>query len=106
MNTKQKVLFVVWMMAATVMFLLALESFAGEVTYTKDVKPIFQKRCESCHGVNWSDKNWMDYDTAFKFKDKIKKRTENNTMPPGNNTAMTTEERLVVIQWVDDGGKK
>ena len=75
-------------------------------TYTKDVQPILKTHCSSCHNAGWAEKNWMDYDTALKNKDKIKLRVENQTMPPGNTTNMTAEERKVIIQWVDEGGKK
>lgn len=80
--------------------------FESSVTYTKDAKPIFEKRCSSCHNANWSDKNWMDYQTAAQNKDKIKLRVENQTMPPGNTTGMTKEEREKLIRWVDGGAKK
>lgn len=77
----------------------------AEITY-KDIKPILENRCAQCHNSNWADKNWMDYDTAKKNADKIKLRVENKTMPPGNNTQMTEDERKKVIQWVKDGAKK
>lgn len=79
---------------------------SSDVTYTKDAKPIFQKHCSNCHNSNWADRNWMDYETAFKYKDKIKFRTENQTMPPGNPTNMTKAERQVIVDWVNGGGKK
>jgi uncharacterized membrane protein len=78
----------------------------ADLTYTKDIRPIFEKRCANCHSSNWPDKNWMDYETAKKNKDRIKFRVENKTMPPGNSTNMTEEERKKVIQWVKDGAKK
>jgi uncharacterized membrane protein len=81
-------------------------SMNGELTYTKDAKPIFKKHCASCHSSSWPDKNWMDYDTAFKNKDKIKLRVENKTMPPGNITDMTESERNTIIEWVNQGAKK
>ena len=77
-----------------------------DVTYTKDAKPIFQKHCSNCHNQGWVDKNWMDYDTAFKNMDKIKLRVDNHSMPPGNTTNMTKEERKTIVDWVDGGGKK
>jgi uncharacterized membrane protein len=79
---------------------------ATNLTYTTDIKPIFEKRCSQCHNANWADKNWMDYDTAYKNRDKIKLRVENQTMPPGNSTNMTKEERDKVIKWVKEGAKK
>jgi len=79
---------------------------AAETTYTKDVQPIIEKRCSQCHNANWADKNWMDYDTAFKHRDMIKLRVQNESMPPGNTTEMTKEERATIIKWVDGGAKK
>lgn len=79
----------------------------GEVTYTKDIKPIFEKHCASCHNSGWADKNWMDYDTAKKNSLKIKDRVfVVKDMPPGNLTEMTDKERETVAQWVDQGAKK
>jgi len=79
---------------------------SADITYTKDVRPIIQNRCSQCHNQNWPDKNWMDYDIAFKNKDKIKLRVQNQTMPPGNSTGITKEERKTIIDWVDGGGQK
>jgi uncharacterized membrane protein len=81
-------------------------TMSNSPTYTKDIKPIFEKRCAQCHNSNWPARNWMDYNTAKQFKNQIKLRVENKTMPPGNNTQMTEDERKKVIQWVKDGAKK
>lgn len=78
----------------------------SSITYTKDIQPIFQDKCVLCHNSSMPDKDWMNYELAFKNKDKIKKRLEERTMPPGNVTQMTEEERKLVIQWVDEGGRK
>jgi uncharacterized membrane protein len=79
---------------------------AAETTYTKDVQPIIQSRCSQCHNASVPERNWMDYNTAFKHRSMIKLRVENKTMPPGNSTGMTEDERKTIIKWVDDGGKK
>ena len=76
-------------------------------TYTKDAKPIFEKHCSQCHNANWPDKNWLDYETAKKNKDKIKDRAVlQKSMPPGNPTNMTDKERDILKQWIDEGAKK
>ena len=72
----------------------------------EEVKPIFQKHCTQCHNTNWPDKDWTNYDIIFKNKDKIKLRLSNNTMPPGNFTKMTKEERNLLIKWIDDGANR
>jgi uncharacterized membrane protein len=78
----------------------------NSISYTKDVKPLIQTHCSQCHNANWPDKNWLDYDIAFKNKDKIKLRVENQTMPPGNFTGISKEERNIIVNWVKQGGKK
>jgi uncharacterized membrane protein len=86
--------------------LLGIVTLSNEKVLFKDIKPILQNRCAQCHSANWPDKNWMDYEVAKKNADKIKLRLENKTMPPGNGTNITDEERKKVIQWVDGGSKK
>lgn len=71
----------------------------------QDVKPIFQKHCAQCHNANWPEKNWLDESKAKRDAQKIKLRIENKTMPPGNFTKMTEEERQKIIDWVKEGAK-
>ena len=85
-------------------FLLLISLLSGDVTYSK-VQPIFKERCASCHNENWADKNWMDIKVARANADKIKLRVEQRTMPPGNLTGMTDEERELIKAWVNNGSK-
>jgi uncharacterized membrane protein len=78
----------------------------SSLSYDQDVKPVIQKHCSQCHNANWPDKNWMDYNTAFKNRNMIKLRVKNETMPPGNFTGITKEERIIITNWIDQGGKK
>ena len=76
-------------------------------TYKKDVKPIIQNRCSICHGGTTSLPNFLDYKTAFKYRDKIRKRVYvEKSMPPGNATDITDKEREVIKNWVDNGAKE
>jgi uncharacterized membrane protein len=77
-----------------------------ETTYTKDAQPIFKSRCSVCHNEYMPDKNWMDYKIAFGKKDLIKAKMIDKSMPPGNSTNITDDERKTLIKWADDGGKK
>ena len=89
--------------------LLALVSLTttSVPTFTKDVKPIFDKRCSQCHNENWAEKNWLNYDTAVKNKDKIKDRVINKKdMPPANITEMLDAERNIIKDWLEKGTKK
>jgi uncharacterized membrane protein len=89
-----------------ILFLKSHVANSKEISYSKDIHPIFEERCSVCHNPGWAEKNWLDYDTAFKNKDKIKIRIKAETMPPGNITEVTKEERKTIIEWVDGGGKK
>lgn len=86
--------------------MLIIVASSTNPTYTADVKPLIEKHCAQCHNANWPDKNWLDYETAKKNKDKIKFRIQNQTMPPGNVTNMTKAERDLIVKWVDQGAKK
>lgn len=87
-------------------FLLAISSVANAATtYNKDAKPIFEKRCSSCHNDMWVDKNWLDYKTAFENRLKIKQKVwVERSMPVGQE--MPQEERDTLKKWVDEGGKE
>lgn len=67
----------------------------------KTVKPILEKRCAQCHGPSWPDKNWTNEKVAKDNAEKIKLRVENETMPPGNVTGLTPEERKKLIDWAN-----
>jgi len=90
-------------MDLSALFFIAIVT--NSITY-QDIEPIFENRCSQCHNRNWPDKNWMDYNTAFKNRSMIKLRVKNETMPPGNATWITKEERVLIEKWVDQGGKK
>lgn len=82
--------------------------FASNPSFEKDVRPVIIKRCTPCHtGVIKNLPNFTIYDIAFKKKKLIKHRVwDTLTMPPGNNTNMTPEERKIIRNWVNSGGKK
>lgn len=74
-------------------------------SYKETIKPIFQKRCAQCHNENWKDKNWLDYETAYKNRDKIRYRVwEVKNMPPSGDIPMI--ERVLIKKWVDKGAQK
>jgi len=78
------------------------------ITYNEHTLSIFKKRCSLCHNKRtMPDKNWEDYKIAFKHRYHIKARTVIlKNMPPSNNTKMTEDEREIIKQWVDQGGKE
>lgn len=77
---------------------------AKQVSYKKDVLPIIKEKCASCHNPGWKDKNFTDYKVAKENAAKIKTRAViEKTMPPGNITGVTDEERETLGEWVDGG---
>lgn len=74
-----------------------------QVGYQAHVRPMFEKRCSSCHNQYVPAMNWMDYETARKNRAKILRRVVSRTMPPGQ--PLTKEEIELVKAWVKQGAK-
>lgn len=81
----------------------------------EEANAIIQSRCVQCHSANPSDDIWkfapngVMYDTPEQIKnmsDQIMTRAvRSKTMPQGNKTNMTDEERLVLRRWIVQGAK-
>jgi uncharacterized membrane protein len=79
------------------------------------VQPIFQKRCINCHSskptddVNVIAPNGIMFDTPDEIKkhaDRILVRAvQTKTMPQGNKTGITEEERELIGAWIEQGAK-
>lgn len=80
-----------------------------------EIHPIVQKRCVTCHSTNPTDDvqkiapNGIMLDTPEQIKkmtDRILVRVvQTNTMPQGNKTGITDEEREMIGRWIEQGGK-
>lgn len=85
-------------------------------TYLRDIQPIFMGSCSRCH--NQQSRfvyDWLDYRTAYADRWEIKRRIWDSwkgtyykeAMPVANSPeslALTDQERLTILKWVDDGG--
>lgn len=79
----------------------------------EEVQTVIQNRCVSCHSQTPTDDVFKVaplgamYDTPEQIKgyaDKIKARAvDAKTMPLGNKTQMTDEERALLGRWIDQG---
>jgi len=89
----------------------------GEVTYYRDVLPILQNHCQTCHRPGEVGPfSLMTYRQAFKWGDDIKTYTQNRTMPPWkpvgahgmfmNERQLTDKEIATLAKWVDTGMKE
>jgi peroxiredoxin len=84
-----------------------------EVTYRRDVQPIIQNRCQSCHRPGEVGPfSLMTYMSAVHWSDDIKEFTQNRKMPPWKPTGgkefqlerrLTDKELQTIAKWVDNG---
>jgi len=91
----------------------------SQVTFTKDVAPIFQRSCVSCHRPNQSaPMSLQTYEDARPWARSIKNRVEKREMPPWhldrnvgiqkfkNDISLKDEEIKTVVDWVDGGAQR
>ena len=104
---------------------LALGGVAGaEVTFTKDVLPILQENCQTCHrpsGTNLSGMiapmSFMTYEEVRPWSKAIVKAVTDKVMPPwdaspefhgvfANERTLTDEEIATITAWVQQGARR
>jgi hypothetical protein len=92
---------------------------APQVTFTKDIAPIFQKACESCHRKDsLGPMSLVTYEEARPWARSIKARVAARQMPPwhidksvgiqhfSNDRSLTDEQIAKIVKWVDAGAPK
>ncbi|MDH4065902.1 MAG: cytochrome c [Acidobacteriota bacterium] len=97
----------------------AAQSQPAQVTFTKDVAPIFQKACESCHRKDsLAPMSLVTYEEARPWARSIKARVASRQMPPWhidrslgiqhfqNDRSLTDEQVATIVKWVDSGAPK
>lgn len=122
-NLYEKGIYAKWMIPAATVMILALvivtapkpKKSAKELPPVSfsEVQPIFQKRCINCHSVNPIDDvnktapSGIMFDTPAeiqKHADRILVRAvQTKTMPQGNKTNITDEEREKIGIWIEQG---
>ena len=85
----------------------------GKVTYHRDVQPILQNRCQSCHRPGEVGPfSLMTYKQAVNWAQDIKDYTQRREMPPWkatsefayhNDRQMSDKEIKTLSEWVDSG---
>ncbi len=114
-------------MAGAIAACVAVPSWAagnGPVTFTKDVLPILQENCQTCHregGKNMSGMiapmSFMTYQETRPWAKAIAKAVEVKEMPPwhaseathdifANETTLTEAEIDTLLTWVKTGAKR
>jgi mono/diheme cytochrome c family protein len=90
---------------------------AAALTYSRDIAPIFRKRCESCHRPGEAaPMALLDYEGIRPWLKSIKKEVAARRMPPwhadprhgkfANDPTLTQDEIDAVVRWVDAGGEE
>ena len=102
------------------LFLLgATAAYAGPdqpVTFTRDVAPIFQDKCEACHRPNSiAPMSLQTFDEARPWARAIRLRVAAHQMPPWhidktvgiqhfeNDRSLTDDQIDTIVRWVDAG---
>jgi hypothetical protein len=100
---------------------LATPAFAQvgkNVSFSKDVLPIFQRRCQSCHGIGNSAGLKLDSFETVSLgatsgaviqpgapdQSKLYTAVSSNRMPPAN-PKLTTAEKAIIRAWIFQGAK-
>jgi hypothetical protein len=88
-------------------------------TFTKDVAPILQAKCQSCHRPGYiAPMSLVTYEEARPWARSIKSRVVERQMPPWhidrtvgiqhfkNDRSLTDEEITTIVRWVDAGAPR
>src|ERR1051326_13361 len=106
-----------WLAGSVVAVLLMLSgevSAAGGVTFNKDVLPILQRNCQSCHRPgNIAPMSLLTYESARPWAKAMKAAVMSRRMPPwfadpqyghfSNDQSMKQQDIDAIVQWVDGG---
>ena len=101
---------------------LALSASAAEltnakpVTFTKDIAPIFQEKCQDCHHKGTAaPMSLVTYEESRPWAKSIKSRVVSRNMPPWhidmttgiqkfkNDMSLSDEQIATIARWVDAG---
>ncbi|MBI1875631.1 MAG: hypothetical protein HYZ58_18690 [Acidobacteria bacterium] len=92
---------------------------AGTPTFTKDVAPILQDKCQACHREGYmAPMSLVTYEDARPWVKAIKSRVASRQMPPWhidktvgiqrfkNDRSLTDDQIDTIVRWVDAGAPK
>jgi len=98
---------------------IALPATAQEVTFTKDVAPILQAKCQVCHRPNtFAPMSLLTYEETRPWAKSIKQKVAAREMPPWyidkhvgvtnfqNDVSLSDKEIATLVKWADAGAPK
>src|SRR6204780_2638258 len=90
-----------------------------QVTFTKDVAPLLQNRCQVCHRPDtFAPMSLLTYDEVRPWAKAIRQKVLAHEMPPWyidknvgvrhfkNDVSLSDEEIATIVKWVDSGAAK
>ena len=102
--------------AVSALLLLPIALQAQSVTFTKDVAPILQSKCQECHQPgSIAPMSLITYEDARKYARRIKTKVSARIMPPWhldktvgiqsfkNDRSLSDQQIATLVKWVDDG---
>src|ERR1041385_7344447 len=107
-------LFVAFWLFAGAAFGAQGTSDSSSVTFNKDVLPILQKNCQTCHRPgNIAPMSFLSYDSTRPWAKAMKAAVMSRKMPPwfadpqyshfSNDRSMRQEDIDTIVQWVEGG---
>src|SRR5262252_514416 len=89
---------------------------SATASFSKDVAPIFQRSCQTCHRPNSiAPMSLLTFEDARPWAKAIKEKVITRNMPPwhidrnvgisefANNIGLTDQEIAAIVNWVDGG---
>ena len=108
--------------AASLIFVatfVSAETGTERATFTKDIAPIFQQKCESCHRPSSiAPMSLMSYQETRPWAASIREAVANREMPPWhidktvgiqefkNDRSLSDEQIATIVTWIDDGAPR
>src|SRR5437764_13594082 len=110
-------------LAAAALFSVSLSTPSAETaktpTFTRDIAPIFQEKCESCHRpASMAPMSLITYEDVRPWVKAIASRVETRQMPPWhidktigiqqfkNDRSLSDEQLAAILRWVAAGAPK
>src|SRR5919206_3364139 len=102
--------------AGALALLLTRSGAAAEVTFAKDVAPIFQEKCQECHRKGTAaPMSLVTYEETRPWAKAIRERVITRNMPPWhidqtvgiqhfqNDRSLSDAQIATIVRWVDSG---
>jgi hypothetical protein len=104
---------------ASILIVVAINAMGqskDEITFTKDIAPILQENCQSCHHAGtFAPMSLVTYEETRPWARSIKQKVSAREMPPwfidknvgvqhfSNDVSLSDEKIAKIVKWVDSG---